>query len=482
MNQTLNSKNIFKNKKVLLVGLGRLGGGLAMAKFFIARGARLTVTDLKTATELRDSIKKLNAYFKKVSLSRTPSIKMVLGKHQKEDFVRNEIIACSPAVSIDSMLIKLAFKAKKRVENDLSLFLELLRGRNVDYIAITGTRGKTTTTHWLRYFTGGVLGGNQPQRGFLNIIAKKTKLFVLELSSFQLEFMRKGLPAPKVAIVTNLYVDHINRHGTFTKYANTKANIFLNQTKNDFLILNADDLNIQLFLSRKPKSAVLYTSLYSLPKAKNGLFFVGDKIYFQRVGRKELITEVLGMSNHEKQNLLAAMLGARLYGVSWESIVLKIKTVPSVALRQEVIFKKNGLTVINDSAATSPEATLAALEKFKHTENLILITGGTDKQLEFKALAKKIKTTIPQKNLCILEGSATKKLIGELKKINYFKKEPRIFENLQSIIQSIDVLTSNRSSLITVLFSPGAASFEKFKNEFDRGKKFNELVRRYFKN
>ena len=471
MKLTKGSK-LFENKKVLLVGLGSLGGGLAMAKFLLKEGARLTITDLKTAHELKESIARLPR----------GKVKLVLGKHRKEDFIKNDSIVCNQATSIHSPWLAIARKHNKRIESDLTLYLSILKKRDIPYCALTGTRGKTTTTNWLAHFIGGdtIVGGNMPQKGLLGIVYKKTKLFVLELSSFQLEYIKRGCVAPKVACITNLSVDHLNRHKTFAEYARVKARIFLNQTESDFLVLNADDRNTKFFLKQKPKSKIYFTSLRVLPKTKNGLYSVNNTIYFQEAGKRARITRVEGLGDHEKRNLLMAMLGAHLYGVSWKNILLRTHSLPQIPLRQEVIVKKRVLTVINDSAGTSPEATIAALQKFSKQPRLVLITGGTDKQLEFKDLAKRITRTLQEENLFLLEGSATNKLIIELQKQRFFKKEPQLFENLESIVTCVSkTLFTNPSSLTTILFSPASASFEKFKNEFDRGTKFTALAKKY---
>jgi UDP-N-acetylmuramoylalanine--D-glutamate ligase len=138
--------------------------------------------------------------------------------------------------------------------------------------------------------------------------------------------------------------------------------------------------------------------------------------------------------------------------------------------------------VVNDSAATSPDAVIAAIRRFHGDGRLILITGGTDKNLDFKPLAKEIRSTLPSGDVFFLSGSATKRLIAELKKQNYFKKEkPQLFEDLESIVERVKIPSPKSHPLnpVVVLFSPGAASFEKFKNEFDRGERFDLLARNF---
>lgn len=455
------------NKKVLLVGLGILGGGVSMAKFLLKNGANLTITDLRTKKELKGSLGSL----------KDKKIKFTLGRHAIRDFKDAEIIIFNPAVSYFSPWTKIAKKYNKEFYNDFTLFLKSLEEQNpeANYIGITGTRGKTTTATWLsRIIPGATLGGNIPEKGLQNIKIN-SKDFILELSSFQLEYFHKGLKPPKIAIITNFYNDHLNRYGTMAKYFNVKSRIFLSQTKNDYLILNADDEYTKKFLAKKPKGQVYLFSLKKLPQNKNGLYFKGQKIIFQEFGKIQNITKVLSLADHEKANLLPSMLAAHLYGIGWPQIAGKIKALPNVNFRQEVVKNTKKWKVINDSAGTSPDATVAAIEKFSSYPNFILITGGTDKSLDFSKLAKKIKQCVKAKDMYLFEGTATDKLVGELNKLKYFEKaDGQIFTNLSEIVKEISEHQNG-----TVVFSPASASFGKFKNEFDRGRKFNNLVKRY---
>ncbi|MBI5401641.1 hypothetical protein HZB05_02315 [Candidatus Wolfebacteria bacterium] len=493
-----------KGKKILLVGLGKLGGGVATAKFLIENGAKLTVMDLNSAEELRNSLLKLKGL----------KLKYILGEHREKDFKNNEIIICNQAVSVYNKWVQFARKNKKQIETDLSLMLKILEKKKpqMEYIAITGTRGKTTTATWIHHFLKpAFIGGNIPELAPLKVLNKilgkgysdrseesqrsfrvlqndRVKPLVLEIPSYQLEYFKlnKNLKAPKVAVITNLYIDHLNRHGNMENYALVKSRIFSNQTKSDFLILNFD-IDNDLFLKQKAKSKIYYVSLKSLPTDKNGLYFYGDGIYFQQDKKNDFITLAPNFSQHQKYNLLMALLAVYLYGDNkWDKLVEKISTLPEVKFRQEVVLKIKKMTVINDSAATSPEATIAAIERFKNQKDkMVMITGGTDKELDFKNLAKEINKNIAPENLYLLNGTGTQKLIMELINNKFpkttFRKEERnemsqkfqLFEGLEDIIKKI----KKRKDINCIVFSPGAASFEKFKNEFDRGQKFNKLIK-----
>ena len=575
----------FKGKKVLIFGLGILGGGVEAAKWFYKNGAKIIITDKKTKKELLPSIKKL----KKIKA------KYVLGKHRFEDIDSSDIIYFNPGVSYKSKWVKYAKEKGKEIVNDCYIFFKYAKG---DIIAITGTRGKTTTTTWIyelltqtyniypnnrpnklpessdRIFghnSGKVfgensgrnilLGGNQPERSLFKILdkTKEDTISVLELSCFQLEFyptadergFKHGLTrrdiettherefnpdkhgfikAPNIAIITNIYNDHLNRYSSFEEYASIKAKIFQNQTENDYLILNLDNKWTDFFLRLKPKSQVYFVSLHGVPqtkrtqfgqvKVRGGIYIKDEKIFIEDRDNACLHKFTLNLSasalkeiygEHNLYNLLFALLAVYLYLKSKDiknpqnkikklkNFILNLKT---PEFRQEIIYKDKNLLIVNDSAATSPDATINAIERFKKYRNLILITGGTDKNLDFKDLAKKIKKEIKPENLILINGSATKKLIEELRKIKYPLIEENIFEDLKEAIHHglmriLELINADSKQIGTnkndpyrsvlnphisvILFSPASASFEKFKNEFDRGKKFNRIIKAMLK-
>lgn len=479
----MNNKNIkdfFKNKKVMLVGLGILGGsGLSSAKWLLKYVNHLTITDSKNEKDLLVTINKLKKYSSKITY--------VLGKHREEDFQKHDIIVVNPAIPIlnqkfeIAQLIKKARENKKLIINDIGL---LLKFTSNPLIGITGTRGKTTTTTWIghllkplypKVFVGGNIPDN-PALNFFNRIDEKSPL-VLELSCFQLELK---LPRPpKIAMITNLYQDHLNRYQTMKRYARVKANIFSTQNNSDYLVLNYDNQWTKFFLSLKPKAKIYYISLKNLPLSKNGIFINNNKIYWQEnKTRKELMplnNFKLLWGEHNMENLLRAILVAKLMGVSLPLIKKQIKTLPHIKMRQEVIYHDKNLLIINDSAGTSPEATINLIKRFKDNKNFILITGGTDKQLDFSLLAETIKKYLKPQHLILLNGSGTQKLIQELRK-RKFDDNFNIFENLETCLKKA---LENKKNKTIIAFSPGAASFEKFKNEFDRGEQFNLLVKQY---
>lgn len=465
----------FAGKKVLVMGLGALGGGIATTKWFVKHGAKVTVTDLRTRKNLASSIRALGGAARKV--------RFLLGKHRAEDFRRNDLIAVNPAVPRESPYLTIARKAGREITNDAKIFFDAVQN---PIAAITGTRGKTTTTNWLAHLAkgkhrGAVAAGNTPEMPLLSLIDrlkdKKTPA-ILELSSWQLEQVDRAQRTPDVAIITNLYPDHLNRYRGMRDYARAKANIFKGQTPAQALILNADDAWTPFFLREKPRGRVYFFSLKPLPKNRDGISISGGRAFFKKDAKRTVVLgsrevrPLIALGNHNLQNLLAAMLAAHLLGIPWREIRKRIASLPQILFRQEFIVARKHLTVVNDTAATSPDGTIAALERFKN-KNLILIAGGTDKKLEFGGWARAVKRRVKPEHLFLLGGSATEKMAQALRRIGYFKQSyPQPFEELPSLIRAVKKKVGQSTSSF-ILFSPGAASFEKFKNEFDRGRKFN---------
>lgn len=460
-----------QNKKVLIFGLGNLGGGVFSTLYFAKNGCQLRITDLKTKKELKDSLQKL----------KNISAKFILGKHRKEDFLWADLIVVNPGVSYRNQFLKLAREEGKTIVNDAILFLQKFPG---EIIAITGTRGKTTTTNWLFHFLKNAkgfrkvfIGGNSSKNPLSKILLQKPKekdLAIVELSSFQLELVTSKIRKPRIAIITNLLPDHLNRYRNLKEYALKKAKIFQGQRKEDLIIFKKDNPWTKFFLSLKPKSKVYFIAQKPLADKEKGIYRKGDFLYLKLNGRKKYLSVKKFLQNcgeHNVDNLMFAVLTAILMGISATEIKKKIKNLPTIRYRQEIILKEKQLTIINDAASTSPEAVIAALKRFAHP-NLILITGGTDKNLSYQELAKVIKKKIKPANLILLEGSATLKLISELQKLNYPIKN--LFPTLKECLQKA-FLIKTKPKLI--LFSPGSASFEKFKNEFDRGKQLNSLMK-----
>ncbi len=462
--------NNFAGKKVLVFGLGLLGGGVATTNWLIKHGAKVTVTDLKNKEQLAVSLKRIKG-----------RIKLKLGGHDERDISENDVIVFNPDIPVTSKYVLLAHKLGKQVENEATIFYKLC---SKPIIAVTGTRGKTTTANWAAHFLNSkgsrsVLAGNSFVEPLLNILDNvgKFSIVVNEIPSYHLEFFDSAVRPPGVAVVTNVFQDHLNRYSSFLDYAMTKGNIFKNQTSKQNLVLNYSNKWTQVFLKQKPQSKIWFFSMKKLPKRMSGVFYVKDGVYLQSGGVANKILNITGFvkkwGEHNLENLLASGLAAYLGGALWRDIQQKIKTLPQIPFRQEVIFQNKNLIIINDTTATSPDGGIAAVKRFA-SPSCILITGGTDRQLDYKQWAKMVPRHIKPGNIIMLAGSATDKM---LKYLGDIIRPDQICDTLADCI-ALALSRAGKYSKSVVLFSPAAKSFEKFKNEFDRGQQFNKLIKK----
>lgn len=467
----------FRNKKVLLLNLGLLGGG-ATAKWLLDQGVRLTITDFADEKVMAPAMKVVNAYAKKTGATRrltwkigNPSLKLVDGC---------DMVVINPSVSINDPHVQHAIKKGKPVINEVTIFYNSWP-RQV--VGVTGTRGKTTTTHWITHFLNAglraTIAGNSMDKPFLKVLDQSAKydIAVAETPSFQLEFFDKNVRTPDIAVITNISPDHLNRHGTLENYAGAKANLFRHQKKGQCVVLNADNPWTKFFLKQKPKSYVwLFSKKSSLPRRANGVFCKNDAIWYQFGGHKQKVLNVRGFvkekGEHNLENLLASSLVAYLAGSTGKQIKDRLATLPDVPFRQQIVFTNSRLTIINDTTATSPEGGIAALKRFSEPST-ILIAGGTDRQLDFKEWAKAALKHIKPANMIFLSGSATDKI---LKLLGKRIKPNQVFDTLAECLVAARKQARKYKKSV-VLFSPAAKSFEKFKNEYDRGAKFNRLVK-----
>ena len=412
--------NMFKNKKVLIMGLGLIGGGVSAVKFFCRQEAEVLVTDLRTKKELRESIKQLKGL----------PVKFVLGKHRKKDFIWPDLIIKNPAVPNDSFYLKIAKKNNVSIKNDIEIFFELFDGQA---IGVTGTKGKSTTATLIYLFLKTkypdvYLAGNIGKSP-LDIIEKtnKNSKVVLELSSFELEDLEKS---PNITVITTLFEDHLNRYKNFKEYVEAKKTIFKYQNKSDILILNKDNI----YTKRLAKEA-------------------NSKIYFFS----------------EKGLAQAAIKTAEVLKVSNKNIEKVLNEFKGIPHRQEFVAEKSKVKYFNDTSATTPQSVILAIKMFKKRfSNIVLIAGGEDKNLNYKELAKEIEKN--KVKLILLPGTGSKKLEKELRKTKINK--------VKSMVEAVKKASNLANNGDAVLLSPGAASFNLFENEFDRGRQFMEFVKK----
>jgi UDP-N-acetylmuramoylalanine--D-glutamate ligase len=421
------------NQRITVMGLGVHGGGLGVARFLAERGARVTVTDLRPAEALRPSIEALADL----------DVRFVLGEHRDEDFSGADMVVRNPGVPRESRFLQLARAAGARIEMEMTLFFRLCPA---PIIGITGTKGKTTTTTlagaMLREeWPDTVVAGNLRVSALAQLprITPSTPV-VLELSSWQLEGTGEAGISPQFACVTNLSPDHLDRYASLEDYGAAKQQIFLHQRPEDVVVLPADD--------------PIVTPWAELAPGRVALFGAGDGWPLGRL-----------RGEHNARNIAAAAALATAYGAAPAAIRRAIENFGGVEHRMEWVRDKDGVTFINDTAATTPTAAAASLRAIDGP--LVLIAGGADKKLAWTPLVEAIRGAANLRELIVLDGSGSAALVDEL------GGQHRRYDSFESAIRAAAAAARPGD---TVLLAPGAASFGMFRNEFHRGEEFRRLV------
>lgn len=453
--------------RVTVMGLGLHGGGAASARFFFEHGARVTVTDLRSEKELSSSLEELSDL----------RIRYVLGKHEDEDFRSADLVIKNPGVPSDSPYLRMGGP----VETDISVFLQAAAA---PILAVTGTKGKSTVVSALHHILTGTfpearLGGNitVSPLSFLDELLRldPPPPVVLELSSWQLADLRgRNVFRPAVAAITNIMRDHLNRYPSMDAYVEDKKEIYRGQSERETSVFFYDDPWTETFIS-ETKARVLYYGNTTLPDGLEGGWIspLGEGAVRMRDEGKEgkllVPAELKVPGAHNRLNMLCAAVMARAYGVKDKIITARCKTFAGIPHRLEFVGEKNGVRFYNDSAATIPDAVLEAVRSFP--PKVILITGGTDKNLEFSLFGE---ITDLCSTVVLLEGSGTDLIIEVLK-----EKGRRYLGPYKTLKEACSTAFDAAGEGDTVLFSPGCASFEMFANEFERGRMFKETVRKF---
>lgn len=511
-----NTLEDIRGKKITVMGLGLNGGGEACVRFFLRHGAFVTITDMKTSEQLAPTIKRLNS---DPDLDKD-RFTYVLGEHRIEDFAEADCVIKNPGVKIQGNKY---LAAAKRIESDISIFLHFTKA---PIIAVTGSKGKSSTVSALDFSLRNAgyksfLGGNitVSPLTFLERTDGTTPV-VLELSSWQLADLRgrKALK-PKIAIITKIMPDHQNWYGSMESYVNDKKLIYADQGPEDYTILDFDEDDYLKdcrspepgckcwgdVFAKETKGTVLRYSKFQLPKdvfgayqAKEDRSTVGYiKLPGDSEGRK-VMGQLQVPGEHMKTNVLNAALALSLMNVAPEQILSIVGIWKGITHRLERFHEwqspESGIKVsfYNDSCATVPEAAAAASQAF--ARKVILLTGGTDKNLNFEPLAKVLRgeggaeAKYQPLQTYLLAGSGTDKLLARL-------ADPKQclgpFESLEIMLGVLKANLQNPSAdrvykfypdddPIPVVFSPGATSFGMFSNEFDRGNKFKDAVKQIF--
>jgi UDP-N-acetylmuramoylalanine--D-glutamate ligase len=444
----------FKNKRVLVVGLGK--SGVASALFLKDRGARVTVSDSKPEAELREQIPALLDH----------GIAVETGGHGERTFREQDLIVVSPGVPVDTPQLVQARALGETVIGEIELAAHFLPG---PIVAITGSNGKTTTTTLAGeiVIAGGhtaVVGGNIGTPA-ISLVGRATAetVTVLEVSSFQLETIQTF--RPRVAVVLNVTPDHLDRHRTFAAYTDAKARIFENQTSDDFAVLNADDPTC-VGLAARTHAQVFWFSRQK--EVDQGAYVRDGKVLFRdRDGQREImqVSEIPLKGNHNVENVLAGVAVGVLMHCAPDRIRKAVRDFKAVEHRLEYVATVRGVDYFNDSKATNVDATIKALESFP--ANIHLILGGKDKGSDYTVLNDLLRQRVKR---VYTIGAAAAKIESHI-------KDAAEIVHAETLENAIKRAAANAQPGDVVLLAPACASFDQFKSYEHRGKVFKEVVK-----
>ena len=451
---------ILTGKKVLVMGLGRFGGGVDVVRYAARAGAHVVVTDKATPEKLGDSI---------AMVSDLPEVEFHLGRHDAEDFATADVVIANPAVPLDNEFLEIARRNGRIVTSQIGLFFQSCP---VPIIGITGANGKSTTTtltaHLLeraeapasRRTYGKVwLSGNIGDRPLLTILDQigPHDLVVLEISSFQVEQLAQVRKGPQVALLTNLTPNHMDRYGTFEAYCAAKEGLF------QFQPLDAEAPAISIF-NAEDEVARSWLQKYRQQPGRKCLTFSADD------ASAEIRAAYALPGRANRSNLAAAMAIARYFGVSDLSNRSCLPDFKALPHRLELVGEVNGVRWYNDSKATTPEGTMVALSAFECPK--ILIAGGYDKHTTFDELGRRI---VSDAKAAILIGQTAGMIASAIHAASPTGSGANV-RFAASLAEAVELANQLAASGDVVLLSPACASYDMFENYQQRGHLFAECV------
>jgi UDP-N-acetylmuramoylalanine--D-glutamate ligase len=425
------------NRRIIVMGLGHFGGGAGAARWLAGQGARVTVTDQAEAEVLHEALDHLHG---------TPIAAYHLGGHREEDFRTTEMVVVNPAVHPDNPFVQIARQAGAGITSELELFLNHCpAGRT---IGVTGSNGKSTTAAMTaavlraagyRVWLGGNLGGSLLEK---LPEMRKEDFVVLEISSFQLYYLSPGTRMPLLAAVTNCTPNHLDWHGSWENYVAAKRKILLCQPPKSLAMLNPYDPEVA---SWKPLIRGFPCDLFPL----------------------EELPPLAVPGEHQRINAAMAAGIGRTFSCSKEAIVNGLQQFRGLPQRLQRIAAVGGRWFYNDSAATTPEATLAML-KTLHLPVWLLV-GGKNKGFNFRNLAEAIARNARG---AAFFGAAREELQTAVR-----ARVPGFHSSTQeSLADALAWCFARSKSGEAIVLSPACASTDQYRNFEERGKRFVELV------
>jgi UDP-N-acetylmuramoylalanine--D-glutamate ligase len=454
----------WQNQKVVIIGAARQG--LALARYLVRHGAQVTLNDRRQSDELSAEIESLSEF----------NIIWSLGAHDPQLAADADAVFVSGGVPLENPIVKAARRRGILVSNDTQVFMQAVPCKTV---GITGSAGKTTTTTLVgRIVQAGSdekyghvwIGGNigDPLINYVDEM-KVSDLAVLEISSFQSELMTT---APDIAAILNITPNHLDRHGTMENYVAAKASVLRHQSPEGIAILGRDDPGAW-GLASLVRGRLFSFGFSPLPDGTDGAY-VDDAQFFIRDSGQVIplpVADVIELrGEHNRLNVLAACMIAHAAGFGPEAMRAGVQGFRGVAHRLEFVRTWRGAQWYNDSIATAPERTIAAIRSFDGP--LILMLGGRDKDLPWEDLAALVHRRVDH---VVLFGEAADKIEAAL--------GPRVpgnrpFSQARAANLKDAILAASRVAQpgFVVLFSPGGTSYDEFKDFAERGERFKEWV------
>ena len=444
----MNLENLRK-KKIAILGIGK--EGISLARFFYKHKiSEITLCDQKSQKELDKEIQQIPG-----------KPRLILGKNYLKNLIAFDICFRSPGVTLNLLEIQ-KIKSQIQFSSATNLFFSLCPGK---IIGVTGTKGKGTTASFIyevfraagkRVFLAGNIG--TPALDILDKI-KKNDWVIYELSSFQLEDLKFS---PHVGIFLNIFLDHLDHHQDFSEYLEAKTKIFRYQQVQDFAIINYE---FEKFFKKIKFSA---KKIFFGQESNLDAQIFKKQIKFKNQNSFSLNKSKL-VGIHNAYNLAAGILAAKTVGIQDLIIQKTINKFKGLPHRLEFVRTFQGVDFFNDSLATVPESTIAALRAFSMPK--ILIVGGSDKGADFSKLGKSINTSNVKK--VILLGQTKNKIKKTLKN---FPKNSII--EVGNLSEAVSKAWQSSKKGDTVLLSPACASFDMFSSYKERGENFKTLVKK----
>jgi UDP-N-acetylmuramoylalanine--D-glutamate ligase len=454
----------FAGKRITIMGLGFFGGTIGLARFLVSQGAQVTVTDVKSADDLQDSVAALEGL----------SVRFVLGGHARADFTDVDMVFASPAVREDSPYLVAARLRGVPIDTEMNLFIRLCRG---SIIGVTGSNGKTTTTSLI----GAILRAANPRtrvggnigRSLLPEVAaiEPGDPVVLELSSFQLAALAAVRRSPHIALFLNLAPNHLDRHGSMEQYLAAKMQIFAYQGPEDVALLNADDPHLQSLAGGLHSQCRFFSCERAMT---TGAWLDGERLVVSHAGTTSEVCrleDITLLGRHNVANVLAAVAAADAWGVPLVEMRAAIRAFAGVEHRLERVRERAAVSFYNDSIATSPTATLAALAAIQ--QPIWLIAGGYDKGISFQALGEAIVQRV--KGVCLI-GTTAPQIAQAIEAARPPGRDLPTITFCSDLRDAVRVASDAANPGDVVLLSPACASYDQFRNFVERGRLFKQLV------